>query len=52
MRKAIIYYNEQPIQIVYFDKFDIVEKSIVLFNGIKTIAVVPNNYLIIFSDEQ
>jgi hypothetical protein len=52
MKYATIYYNGNPLQKFYFTKYSIEKECIIFFDQLVTAAIVPNNYLIIFSDER
>jgi hypothetical protein len=52
MRKATIYYNDQPIKRIEVTKTIKELGYILLHNEDKIVAIVPDNYLIIFTDER
>jgi hypothetical protein len=52
MKYATIHYNDQPIQKIEVTRAEKDENQTILYLGEKAVAIVPNNYLIIFSDER
>lgn len=52
MKYAKIYYNEQLIQKIHLTRAEKDEDKTVLYLEEKEVAIVPNNYLIIFTDEK
>jgi hypothetical protein len=52
MKYATIYYNDQGVLKIKVTRAEKDENQTILYIEKKAVAIVPNNYLIIFSDER